>query len=225
MVRTLRSWGLRTLVAGMMLSALPAAADDSEGLVRLNGNTAEGLVRVTDQSSGLTVRAQSPDIAQASHHHVDQAVEYCPPEQGWGRCGLHEWWYANAVAYRTRNQMQSAMLREAVHADCQEKSAWAHGKFGYFIPTGCCGKGCPPVGCYSMVYPVDPSYFDPRDGQVYAASGTGGPVSVPLAPVVNHTYNYGWGIPSSRLTPVLHPATQAPPAMIPSPVPSMPVAH
>ena len=52
------------------------------------------------------------------------------------------------------------------------------------------------------VYPVNPSYNDPRDCQVYAAQGYYGPVAVPLAPVVHHTYNYGWGVPSSRLTPV-----------------------
>ena len=63
----------------------------------------------------------------------------------------------------------------------------------------------PLVGCYDLVYPVDPYYFDKRDGQVYAAQGVGGPVSVPLAPVVRHTYNYGWGVPSSRLTPISHP--------------------
>lgn len=63
-------------------------------------------------------------------------------------------------------------------------------------------QGCPPVGLYSAVYPVNPYHFDGRDGQVYAAQGVGGPVSVPLAPNVRHTYNYGWGVPSSRLTPI-----------------------
>ena len=28
------------------------------------------------------------------------------------------------------------------------------------------------------------------------------PVAMPLAPNVEHQYNYGWGIPSSRLTPI-----------------------
>ena len=65
--------------------------------------------------------------------------------------------------------------------------------------------GVPLVGKYRLVYPVNPGYFDSRDGQVYAAQGYGGPVSVPLAPVVRHTYNYGWGVPSSRLTPISHP--------------------
>lgn len=83
-----------------------------------------------------------------------------------------------------------------------------HSRLNYFIPRGCCGKGCPPIGCYTMVYPVDPWYGDCRDGSIYAAEGQGGPVSVPLAPVIRHTFNYGWGVPSSRLTPVSHLATR-----------------
>jgi hypothetical protein len=67
------------------------------------------------------------------------------------------------------------------------------------------GPGQPLVGHYKVTYPVNPGYFDGRDGQVYAAQGYGGPVSVPLAPVVRHTYNYGWGVPSSRLTPISRP--------------------
>ncbi len=49
---------------------------------------------------------------------------------------------------------------------------------------------------------VQPGYIDPRDtgANVYAAEGYGVPVSVPMAPVVKHQYNYGWGVPSSRLT-------------------------
>ena len=79
-------------------------------------------------------------------------------------------------------------------------------KFKYFIPTGAGGAGVPIVGKYGRVYPQDPHYFDQRDGQVWAAQGYGVPMAVPLAPVVGHTYNYGWGIPSSRLTPISHPA-------------------
>lgn len=79
-------------------------------------------------------------------------------------------------------------------------------KFGYFIPTGGGGQGIPWVGHYSRVYPVSPYYADSRDGQAWAAQGYGVPISVPLAPVVGHTYEYGWGVPSSRLTPVSRPA-------------------
>lgn len=79
-------------------------------------------------------------------------------------------------------------------------------KFGYFIPTGGGGRGIPWVGCYSRVYPVNPYYRDGRDGQMWAAQGYGLPMAVPLAPVVGHTYDLSWGIPSSRLTPVSNPA-------------------
>ena len=79
-------------------------------------------------------------------------------------------------------------------------------KFGYFIPTGAGGAGVPLAGKYSRVYPQDPYYFDQRDGQAWGAQGYGVPLAVPLAPTVGHTYNYGWGIPSSRLTPVSRPA-------------------
>jgi hypothetical protein len=75
-------------------------------------------------------------------------------------------------------------------------------KFGCLFPTGCGGAGCPPFGKYARVYPQDPNYFDQRDGQVYGAAGYGMPIAVPLAPVVGHQYNYSWGTPSSRLTPV-----------------------
>ncbi|MBS0203942.1 MAG: hypothetical protein JSS49_13640 [Planctomycetes bacterium] len=79
-------------------------------------------------------------------------------------------------------------------------------KFGYFIPTGAGGAGVPIVGKYSRVYPQDPYYFDQRDGQAWGAQGYGMPMAVPLAPVVGHAYNYSWGSPSSRLTPISRPA-------------------
>ncbi|MGH7128205.1 MAG: hypothetical protein ACREJB_04295 [Planctomycetaceae bacterium] len=75
-------------------------------------------------------------------------------------------------------------------------------RYGYFMPTGCCGYGCQPMGHYHMGYAVNPWYFDPRDGRVYAAQYYNMPMAVPLAPNVGHTYNYSWGIPSSRLTPI-----------------------
>ncbi len=80
-----------------------------------------------------------------------------------------------------------------------------HRKFGYFCPTGGDGKGLPPVGHYHMVYAVDPYYSHPADANVYAASGYNAAMAVPLAPVVRHQYNYSWGVPSSRLTPISHP--------------------
>ena len=77
------------------------------------------------------------------------------------------------------------------------RCAMSNGRFGYF-----CGTNIPWAGAYKMVYPVNPDYRDPRDSGVYAAQGYGIPMSVPLAPTVQHVYNYSWGIPSSRLTPM-----------------------
>jgi hypothetical protein len=71
-----------------------------------------------------------------------------------------------------------------------------------FHPTGYNGLGTPIVDHYSTVYATLPEYADPRDGRVYSAEGYNVPVAVPLAPNVEHTYNYGWGIPSSRRTPI-----------------------
>lgn len=80
--------------------------------------------------------------------------------------------------------------------------AWAKCHFGCLIPAGNGGAGTPIAGKYHRIYPQDPYYFDGRDGQLWSAQGYGVPVSVPLAPVVGHQYNYGWGVPSSRLTPI-----------------------
>lgn len=69
-------------------------------------------------------------------------------------------------------------------------------------PEGCGGRGCAIVDKYSMVYATMPEYADPRDGRVYAHEGYNVPVAMPLAPNVHYQYNYGWGIPSSRITPI-----------------------
>jgi hypothetical protein len=62
--------------------------------------------------------------------------------------------------------------------------------------------------CYSMTYPVNPWYYDPRDTRVYAAVGFGAPMTVPIAPTVQTQVNYSWGIPSSRITPISRVAYQ-----------------
>ena len=70
------------------------------------------------------------------------------------------------------------------------------------------GVGHPPFGVYQMVYPVNPAHCDPRDRNVHAAQGYGIPITVPLAPVVRHQYNYSWGSQGSRLTPISNYAPQ-----------------
>lgn len=205
-----------------------ASADDSEAVVRLHAEP-EGVVHVSNSSADEVVRGQSPhrmnrQCRRGSHRHRFQNQDcpqeyyshegYCPT-QGFslhncpGKTALDGWLVGQCASHRMRQQDAAANLRSNLQADCHEKAAWARCKFGYFIPTGSCGKGTPPIGHYSMVYPVNPQHFDARDGQVFAAQGYGGAVSVPMAPVVNHTYNYGWGMPSSRLTPVSRPVSPA----------------
>lgn len=104
------------------------------------------------------------------------------------RCGdsaLCRWWHKQSLMYQKRNRMTSKAL---ICGLC---------------PTGCCETAL--AGKYHIVYTTDPNYADQRDGGLYSAQGYGVPVTVPLAPNVRHTYNYGWGIPSSRLTPISHP--------------------
>jgi hypothetical protein len=60
----------------------------------------------------------------------------------------------------------------------------------------CHGRGCSSCRCYK---PFDPAYCDFRDTRVYSAQGYGVPVTVPLAPI-SRTFNYGWGIPTTRLS-------------------------
>lgn len=80
-------------------------------------------------------------------------------------------------------------------SDCDHNGGWCSK----------CGKDCACAGRYRIVYAADPHYFDKRDGQLYSAQGYGVPVAVPLAPNVRQAYNYGWGIPSSRITPISQP--------------------
>lgn len=206
------------LVTCAFLSA--SRADDSEGVVRLGGTEEEGVVQVRSESEevvrGQNNRRQMRRAQNCPPQDCPPQQQYCPDySQGFswhdcpGKDAFDSWLVGQCMTHRCRQQMASAHVRDSLREDCHEKCAWARCKFGYFIPTGACGKGAPPFGHYSMVYPVNPAHFDARDGQVYAAQGYGGPISVPMAPVVNHTYNYGWGIPSSRLTPISHPVSPA----------------
>lgn len=98
----------------------------------------------------------------------------------------------------------------------------------------CCKRPCPPCyrrlgGCYGAGGLYGGGYgtygngygggyggiesgiggnTDPRDTLLYSSQVYGTPIAVPLAPVVKHGYNYGWGIPSSRLTRVGEQYTQ-----------------
>lgn len=129
--------------------------------------------------------------------HADMHSMKCRMKDGFcdgtncDSCALKQWWANECYKNHCRNEYS--------------RSVWGahfHNKFNYFNPSGCCGAGCPPFGIYKRVYAAQPDYMDRRDGQIYAAPATGVPTAVPMAPVVRHQMNYGWGTPSSRLTPI-----------------------
>lgn len=214
MLTHVRNWSLQLFAASLVFATLPVSADDAEGVVRISQSNTPGVVRISDGGqSDMVIRGQSVEVMSAEEFEQMNYTEVCPhgvsaystecpqcfPE---GPCGKLAW---HLQMCSLRHKQACGILRESCREDMREKCAFLRCKFGYFCPSGGDGSGVAPIGCYKMVYPVNPYYFDERDGAVYAAPGYGGPVSVPLAPVVENTYNYGWGIPSSRLTRVAQP--------------------
>lgn len=133
-----------------------------------------------------------------SNHHKECE---CPPE-GYGDC---------KGGYGCPPRVGTGLFHHGCHPakcgpngcgpHCALKHGWDHsydpGRFGYLQPYGIQSHGH-----YSAAYPVNPWYFDQRDGRVYASEKYGVPMAVPIAPNVEYTYNYSWGVPASRLTPL-----------------------
>lgn len=168
----------------------------------------------TDMSAGATmgngaVGDGSRDFGgrRGGYYRQDWRTSDWQNSNSWG-AGLHARTQAHSMALESAWYGHSGYGPSLYYHDQSGNAMldYFRCKFGYFIPTGGGGRGVPWTGHYARVYPVNPYYSDSRDGQAYAAQGYGLPMSVPLAPVVGHTYDYSWGIPSSRLTPVSHPA-------------------
>lgn len=107
---------------------------------------------------------------------------------------------------------QAAAPQQVMQANWN--SYGSYHSYGSGIQSWGCDDHCRPhrnrrqafgFGLYDITYAVNPYYQDPRDTRVYSAQGWGVPMAVPLAPVVGNTYNYGWGMPSSRMTPISRP--------------------
>ena len=229
--------------AGLLVTSAFSAvalADDAEAVIRVKAEPA-GVVHVSNSTTAEVTRGQSPRRMARRANGEYYETQNCPPQQtdcpdcpestfSWhdcpGKSAFDGWLMGQCASHRMRSHYQTTALHSNLQANCRETTAWARCKFGYFIPSGSCGQGTPLVGHYSMVYPVNPQHFDGRDGQVYAANGYAGPVAIPIAPNVNQTYNYGWGVPSSRLTPISHPVSPAQvQAYRNSQVPGMPVQY
>ena len=172
----------------------PAPYGNSEMRDARTGNPVVDLIRTASASSTTSVESH-PATSCPSCQSGNCGSSGC--RSCGGGCG-----YGNCDSCDSDSNF-NRFLKDASHY----QTSLLHRLFGYFIPDGCCGQGCPTFGHYNLSYSANPRYFDPRDGRVYAAEGYNIPMAVPLAPNVRHTYNYGWGIPSSRRTPI---STRAP---------------
>ncbi|HET6422421.1 MAG TPA: hypothetical protein VFG20_01985 [Planctomycetaceae bacterium] len=185
-IKSLRRYG----ACGLLLATTPVlAAEPAAGVVRISKPSAN-VVTVRAQSETVVQAAPVPNGAVTSGNVV---YSDCPN----GDCYGDGYGYGGKWGHRGYYGDGGYSMMQYLRC-----------KFGYFIPTGNGGAGSQFAGRYARVYPQDPSYFDQRDGQLWAAQGYGVPVAVPLAPVVGHQYNYSWGVPSSRLTPISRLAPQ-----------------
>ena len=227
---------MRTITSRIMYLSLTAGLITVVSVTNLSAGepSTAGVVRISDtssqQASRLTGNVQP--VAYTGESYITNSVpvifrDGSVIQEGPGirltGNGITDWFTIRRLKLHSRRVRLWRNLRHLGNSDfddcnCSNRnnmllrsrnlSVWHRNKFGYFYPTGCCGTGCPLVGTYNMVYAVDPQYFDARDGKLYSAQGHGVPMAVPLAPNVRHSYNYGWGIPSSRRTPISRVAPQ-----------------
>ena len=151
-----------------------------------------GEVRITDAAEPVAelpeTLAVNPVVkSEAVFESAIDVVEEAFDENA-GEVTLSDLWNEHSQHFLSRNRQQSEAL-----------SDWLFESVGLYTPAA---VHTTPIGTYRMVYPVDPNYNNPRDAKVYGAQGPGIPITAPLAPVVRSGYNYGSGLPASRLTPV-----------------------
>ena len=146
--------------------------------------SAVGEVRITDVNEAPKALFEAPaldpgdDADDAEVDDLDDA----------GEVTVSDLWSAHSQHFVARNRLQSELLAN-----------WLYDRLGLYTPAS---VHTAPIGTYKMIYPVNPSYNDPRDARIYGAQGAGIPSVVPLAPSVRSSYNYGSGLPGSRLTPI-----------------------
>lgn len=191
--------------AGLTLLAVgsSALADDAEGVVRLRKPASSAAVQPASFADAVEEGVEiARDRMEQGTRRVDARLAAMHGESA--TTSTSEVIYEDGYDCPPRH-CHGGCFRGHCADKCYNFKQYIRCKFGYFYPTGNGGTGIPLFGHYARVYPENVNYFDGRDGQIYGAEGYGTPIGVPLAPVVGHTYNYGWGVPSSRLTPVSRP--------------------
>lgn len=180
----MRSWkiGQAILLAGAM--ALPG------GLTRLMADERPGVVRISDNDS------QEPGLVPAQYvaGAVPVAGPAVQPSPGYA---TEDICYPEGYCGPGSGSLCSILLAHNCFRVWKTKAVIRSG--GRVMGKSLAVAGSSMVG-HKSYDPVDPGYTDPRDSQVFSAQGYGVPVSVPIAPCVKYQYNYGWGVPSSRLT-------------------------
>lgn len=213
---------LTAIVLSPALGAAAAAADDSAGVIRVSDQQPAPAPGVADEPGGGPFAPTTAPGPQAFGPSAPFPVSgspgvslppgavvgadpsdpgNCPPEgSGYHCCLLGHCCLCHCC-------LSHCCLCGGSQKACQDGTS--RGLLGrcltQYCPLHCCGD-CGwrflDAHVYCMTYPVNPWYCDSRDGRVYAAYGYGAPMSVPLAPTVTNQYNYGWGVPSGRLTPI-----------------------
>jgi hypothetical protein len=214
----------RLIACGLLLASASASAQDRspEGVVRIS-KPASATVRaqgndIAQTSCTNTMSCGAGPVGGCNGNGCPGGADCLTGRGGWGsarqRGGSDGWsdGWGNGSGNGSECYGLDSWLRDHCHCchlfhcghHCDKEAMinYFRCKFGYFIPTGNGGAGTPHFGHYARVYPQDPNYFDQRDGQVWGASGYGTAVAVPLAPVVGHQWNYSWGTPAARLTPI-----------------------
>ncbi len=187
-----------------------SALDSSNGNLQLVGHEEEGVFSISDQSAPVYAGINQAGFCEVTDSCTQGGCyTYCSGgSRGWLSCpfhGGHRNPYCDyceqcdqggpicdcpVCRFKCRLSMPFNELCSCLYDD------------GPVRGGGGWRREIPKMGLYSVAYPVNPYHFDQRDGRIYAAQGYGHPVAVPLAPNVEHTFNYGWGLPSSRLTPI-----------------------
>ena len=164
--------------------AEPTESSDDAGEVRITD--AEDPVPEIFQTAPVVDSVETSETLVESVIDADASlVEF---DDDAGEVTLSDLWSEHSQRFLARTHQQSEAL-----------ATWMYDSLGLYTPAA---VHTAPVGTYRMVYPVNPSYSNPRDARVYGAQGAGVPIVVPLAPTVRSGYNYGSGLPASRLTPI-----------------------
>jgi hypothetical protein len=196
----LRFSSSRLLACGLLLAgAAPLMAQESAGVVRITKSSEPAVRGQSDTvDTGCPTCNNGVYIGGWAPNRTDWRTT------DWSGYPFHQRTQAHSLAMECWKQKYCHHSPGLYYHDAtgQDMINYFRCKFGYLIPTGNGGAGTPPLGKYSRVYPEDPGYFDQRDGMLWGAQGYGTPIAVPLAPVVSHQWNYSWGTPASRLTPV-----------------------